>query len=93
MYNQLKNSFTTLLLLSPLLSFTSRPSSPSLLSFLSPSFFLCFLPLLRFFSASFLSSSSCPATCPAGCRWRQWEEQEVQSTSHFASIATSHSKL
>ena len=45
MYNQLKNSFTTLLLLSPLLSFTSRPSSPSLLSFLSPSFF----------SASFLS--------------------------------------
>lgn len=83
MYNQLKNSFTTLLLLSPLLSSTSRPSSSFFLSFLSPSFF----------SASFLSSSSCPATCPAGCRWRQWEEQEVQSTSHFASIATSHSKL
>lgn len=46
MYNQLKNSFTTLLLLSPLLSSTSRPSSPFFLSFLSPLFFLCFLPLL-----------------------------------------------
>ena len=58
-----------------------------LLPFSSPSSLLCFS------SSSFLSSSSCPATCPTGCRWRQWEEQEVQSTSHSASIATSHSKL